>query len=179
MFLRLFLLFTLLPLAELWILIRVGGWLGLGPTLLLVVGTGAAGAWLAKREGLRAWMAVQAEIAEGRPPTDGLTHAMLILVAGVVLITPGVITDIAGLLLLLPPVRTGLIARLRDGFARRIERGSIRVVGGPGGPFGGFGGVGFGGPGGRPDFEARGAPQDPEQPAGREIIVEPEVLSDR
>lgn len=185
MFLRLFLLFTLLPIAELWLLIRIGGWLGVGPTLLLVLGTGAAGAWLAKREGLRAWLAVQSEIAAGRPPTDGLTHAMLILLAGVVLITPGVITDVAGLLLLLPPVRTGLIARLRDGFMRRVERGSITVVGTPGGPFG-FGATGFQDPtrdnpqsreGSQ--FRMRAHPGDPEPPSGREIVIEPEAASDR
>ncbi|MCG8469680.1 MAG: FxsA family protein [Gemmatimonadetes bacterium] len=167
MFLRLFLLFTLLPVAELWILVRMGGWLGVGPTLALVVATGAAGAWLARREGVRAWLDVQSEIAGGRLPTDGLTHAMLILVAGVVLLTPGVITDVAGLLLLLAPVRKGLIARLRAGFRRRIEEGTITVVGGPGPMFGGGFGPRRPDPQGR-DATARGAGY----PNGREIIVD-------
>ncbi len=170
MLLRLFLLFTLIPIAELALLIRIGGWLGLGPTLLLVAGTGAAGAWLARREGLRSWLAVQAELGQGKLPGESLVHAMLILVAGVVLITPGVITDVAGILLLLPPVRKGLIARLRRRFEAQIESGTIGIVGGPGASFTGFSGVAFGGrPASRPP--ERGSAVS-EGRSGREIIVD-------
>ena len=167
MLLRLFLLFTLVPVVELALLIRVGGLLGLGPTLLLVLGTGAAGAWLARREGLRAWLAVRDELAGSQLPGESLVHALLILVAGVVLITPGVLTDIAGILLLLPPVRRGLIAHLRHRLKAQIEAGGIRVVGGPGVHFSGS-----------PGFRARaggrrtgGAGQ---RPGGREIVIEEE-----
>lgn len=170
MFFRLFLLFTLIPIAELALLIRIGGWLGLGPTLLLVVGTGAAGAWLARREGLRSWLAVQGELAQGKLPGESLVHAVLILVAGIVLLTPGVITDVAGILLLVPPVRKGLIARLRERFAGQIERGAIGVVGGSGAPFSGFQGVSFGvRPAGRRPARDSNAVDGL---SGREIIVE-------
>lgn len=124
---RLFLLFTLVPLIEVMLLVRIGGWLGAGPTLLIVVGTGAAGAWLARREGIRSWRAVQSELARGHLPTDHLVHAVIILVAGIVLITPGVITDVLGLLLLIPPVRSSLIAHLHNGFAHQIKRGNFTV----------------------------------------------------
>ena len=173
MLLRLFLLFTLVPVVELALLIRVGGLLGLGPTLLLVLGTGAAGAWLARREGLRAWLAVRNELAGSQLPGESLVHALLILVAGVVLITPGVLTDIAGILLLLPPVRRGLIARLRHRLKAQIEAGGIRVVGGPGVQFSGSPGGFRARPGGRRTGGRRtgGAGQ---RPGGREIVIEEE-----
>ncbi len=142
MLLRLFLLFTIIPVVELALLIRIGGLLGLGPTLLLVVGTGAAGAWLARREGLRAWLAVRDELQGGGLPGESLVHALLILAAGVVLITPGVLTDIAGILLLIPPVRGRLLARVRNWLGRQVEGGAIRVVSGPDGAFDRGGGDG-------------------------------------
>lgn len=117
MLLRLFLLFTLVPLVELAVLIRIGTLFGFAPTLLLVIGTGVTGAWLARREGLRSWRAVQEELTAGRMPGEELVHGLLILVAGVVLITPGVFTDLAGILLLVRPVRTAIIGHLQ----RRLE----------------------------------------------------------
>jgi UPF0716 protein FxsA len=131
MLLRLFLLFTLVPLAELMLLIRIGGLIGLFPTLLLVMATGAAGAWLARAEGLRSWMAVQGELAEGRIPGEELVHGMLVLIAGIVLVTPGVLTDIAGLILLVRPIRQALIRRIRERFTRRLEEGAVPGLGGP------------------------------------------------
>lgn len=120
---RLVLLFTLVPLLELALLLRIGELVGLLPTLALVIGTGVAGAWLARHEGVRAWLAVQRELAAGRLPTEELVHGLLVLVAGAVLITPGVLTDAAGLLLLVRPVRAALIRRLRERYRRRLEEG--------------------------------------------------------
>lgn len=125
MLIRLLLLFTLVPLLELALLLRIGGLVGLLPTLVLVVGTGAAGAWLARQEGVRAWLAVQRELAAGRIPTEELVHGLLVLVAGAVLITPGVLTDAAGLLLLVRPVRRALIRRLRRRYRQRLEQGTL------------------------------------------------------
>ena len=164
---RLFLLFTLVPLVEVVLLVRIGSWLGTGPTLLLIVGTGAAGAGLARREGLRSWLAVQGELAQGNLPTEQLVHAMMILVAGIVLITPGVITDVVGLLLLVPPVRKGLIVRLRNRFTRQIEQGKITVNTSTT-----FGQRPFDHVGSR-DKHRSG------WPAGREILVEDESYPDR
>lgn len=136
MLIRLLLLFTLVPLVELALLLRVGGLIGLGPTILLVVGTGLAGAWMARREGLRSWTAVQEELAAGRFPAGELLHSLLILVAGAVLLTPGVLTDVAGLLLLVRPVRAAAIRGLRGRFEARLE-------GARGAGSGDFGGDGF------------------------------------
>ena len=102
MFLRLFLLFTLVPLIELYLLITIGTYLGAGLTILLVLGTGMAGAYLARLEGWRTWRKIQTECQRGATPANELIDGVLILAAGVLLITPGVLTDAIGLGLLFP-----------------------------------------------------------------------------
>lgn len=118
---RLILLFTVLPLAELSLLLRIGGWLGAGPTVGLVIVTGVVGAWLARREGIRTWGRVQAELAAGHMPGEELLHALLVFVAGLVLVTPGVLTDAAGLLLLVRPAREAIVRRLRKRLAGQVQ----------------------------------------------------------
>jgi UPF0716 protein FxsA len=118
---RLILLFTLLPLAELSLLLRIGEWLGAAPTVGLVIATGVVGAWLARREGLRTWGRVQAELAAGKVPGEELLHALLVFVAGLVLVTPGVLTDVAGLLLLVRPVREIVARRVRRRLAGQVQ----------------------------------------------------------
>jgi UPF0716 protein FxsA len=125
MFLRLFLLFTLVPLVELYALIRLGSLIGAGPTILLVLGTGAAGAWLARREGFRSWSAVQSELAAGRLPAEELLHALVVVIAGVLLVTPGVFTDAFGLLMLIRPVRAAMIRKVRSRIDRSIQSGDV------------------------------------------------------
>lgn len=122
---RLILLFTLLPLAELSLLFKIGEWLGAGATLGLVIGTGVVGAWLARREGLRTWERVRVELAEGHMPGEELLHALLVLIAGVVLVTPGVLTDVAGLLLLVRPIREAVVKRTRKRLAGRVQFQSV------------------------------------------------------
>ncbi|MFO7587377.1 MAG: FxsA family protein [Gemmatimonadota bacterium] len=131
MLIRLLLLFTVVPLLELWLLLRIGDLVGLGPTLGLVVLTGAVGAWLARHEGARAWRAVQEQLAAGRLPGRELLEAVLVLVAGIVLITPGVITDALGLGLLVRPVRARVAERIRRRLGASLE---VRTLGGDGGP---------------------------------------------
>ena len=127
MVLRLFLLFTLVPLVELYVLIRLGGLIGIAPTLAIVLGTGAAGAWLARREGFRSWQAVQSELAAGRLPANELLHALLVLIAGVLLVTPGVFTDAAGLLMLMRPVRATMIRRAQGRLAAAVQRSEVHL----------------------------------------------------
>lgn len=170
MLLRLFLLFTLVPLLELFLLLRIGALIGAGPTVLLVIGTGMAGAWLARSEGLRSWRAVRAELDEGRLPAAELLHSLLILVAGVVLVTPGVLTDLAGLLLLLRPVRRGLIGR--------AERSLRRGAAGGEASFGPRGGAvwwwSFSSPGPRRSEDGRPSEEEPRlrKPGGTEEEAE-------
>lgn len=122
---RLILLFTLLPLVELSLLLRIGEWLGAGPTIGLVIITGVAGAWLARREGLRTWERVRTDIAAGRMPAEELVHALLVLIAGIVLVTPGVLTDAAGLLLLFRPVRDIVARSTRKRLAGQVQFGTV------------------------------------------------------
>lgn len=128
---RLILLFTVVPLVELSLLLRIGEWLGAGATIGLVIATGIAGAWLARREGARTWARVQAEVAAGRIPGEELLHALLVFVAGVVLVTPGVITDVVGLLLLVRPARALVAGRVRKRLAGRVGLHSVGFGTGP------------------------------------------------
>jgi len=121
MWFRLLLAFTLVPLAELWLLLRIGAALGGVQTLAIVVITGVIGASLARREGARAWSAVQTQLSAGLLPGRELLEALLVLVAGIVLVTPGVLTDAAGLALLVRPIRSAVVRRLERRYAKRIE----------------------------------------------------------
>jgi UPF0716 protein FxsA len=123
MFMRLLLLFVLLPLAELALLIQVGRAIGLGWTLAIVVATGFLGATLARRQGLRAWRAIHGELAAGRVPGAALVDGLLILIGGIVLLTPGILTDLAGFALLIPPTRSAVKRSLRRRFEAAIARG--------------------------------------------------------
>ena len=120
MLLRLFLLFTLVPMIELAILIEIGRRIGAGTTIALLILSGFLGAALAKREGLRTLRHIQDDLAAGRLPTDRLIDGLLILLAGVLLITPGVLTDAVGFLLLIPPVRRLVRNRLKKRFQAKI-----------------------------------------------------------
>ena len=118
---RLLLLFTLVPLAELTLLLKVGEWLGAWPTVGLVLGTGFLGAILARREGVRAWTAVHEQLARGQVPGRELLDAVLVLLAGVVLITPGILTDLAGFTLMTRPGRSWVASRLRKRLEGTVE----------------------------------------------------------
>ena len=115
---RLLLLFTLVPIAELAVLIQVGRWVGLWPTLALVIGTGILGATLTRREGLRAWRAFQLEMWEGRVPGRPILDGLSIFVGGALLLTPGLMTDVAGFALLARPSRRWI----QDLVLRRVRR---------------------------------------------------------
>src|SRR4029453_13810914 len=88
--------FILVPLAELAVLIAVGDWIGLVPTLVLLLVVSVAGAWLAKREGLAAWRRLQLALTEGRMPTVEVADGAMILLAGALLLTPGFLSDVIG-----------------------------------------------------------------------------------
>lgn len=126
MFWKLFLGFTLIPLAELYLLINVGGLIGAAPTIAIVIITGAAGAYLARLQGASTMMQVRQNLENGVMPAEQLLDAMLILVAGVVLLTPGFLTDIAGILLLIPFTRNALKRWLRRKFDDMMKSGQVQ-----------------------------------------------------
>lgn len=117
MFGRLFLLFTLGPLIELALLLYFADTFGWRATLVTVVATGLLGAWLVRREGWRAWERIQRDLNEGRMPTNSMIDGLMIFAGGVLLITPGVLSDLLGLALVFPPTR----ALIRRYVRRRFE----------------------------------------------------------
>lgn len=155
--LALFLLFIVLPLIELAVIIQVGSLIGVLPTFAIMVLSALIGSWLCKREGLGVLRRINASLDAGRVPTTELADGALIVLAGCMMITPGFVTDLAGILLLLPPVR----AMVRKVVVARSRRRIDRAVAGAGpagftfirmGDVGGFGGQPFDpfGGGGRP-----------------------------
>jgi len=105
MFAQLLLLFIVVPLIEVLILIKLGSQFGFWPTIFLVIGTGILGAYLAKIYGLTIWSKIQDDLRAGQMPADKLVDGLLILIGGVVLLTPGLLTDILGFMLLIPFTR--------------------------------------------------------------------------
>ncbi len=105
MFRRLLLLFLIVPVIELVLLIKLGDLIGLGPTLLLIVVTALTGAYLLKREGWAAWHRFFQKLNEGGLPGNELADGVIIIVSGALLVTPGVLTDLVGILGLIPATR--------------------------------------------------------------------------
>jgi len=177
---RLALLFVVVPILELLLLIEMGKWIGILPTIGLVMFTGVTGAWLARAEGLRVFLQFQREVATGKLPGQALMDGISVLVGGAFLLTPGVLTDVAGFSLLLPFTRRWIQRRVRKRLEAQIADGSVRVVsmgsfgvGGVGFGSSGFGPAGFGGAGIDPTSEApRSAP--PGMDPSKQIVVEEE-----
>ena len=115
---RLFLLFILVPLVELALLIRLGSYLGVTPTIALILITGTAGAFLARRQGLQAWQRLRRELAAGRFPAEEILDGAFVLGGGLLLLTPGLITDLVGFAALIPRTRALIKSRLQ----RRVHR---------------------------------------------------------
>jgi UPF0716 protein FxsA len=120
---RLILLFVTVPLVELALLIWVGNRIGPLMTVALVIGTGILGATLARLEGLATLRRFQNRMDAGELPHQDIIDGLLILLAGAVLLTPGLLTDTVGFLLLVPPVR----ALVRGEIFRRLEKRFLRV----------------------------------------------------
>ena len=120
--------FIIMPILELTVLLKVHEAVGLPYTLGLVIFTGVTGAFLAKAQGILVMARIRRDLAEGRMPAPQLMDGMMILIAGVLLITPGLITDIVGFLLLAPAVRTAVRAWLRRKMEEKLRNGSMRTT---------------------------------------------------
>ena len=127
MLLGLFFLFTLVPLVELYLLIRLGTYIGTVDTIAIVIGTGVAGGLLAKSQGLAVLDRMRAELNQGRLPAESLFDGLLILIAGAMLITPGLLTDGLGLLLLIPWSRQAFKSWLKGKIQEKISEGEIHI----------------------------------------------------
>lgn len=137
--------------------------MGFWPTVGLVVLTGFAGAALARLEGLRTIWKIRGELARGRLPAGALFDGLGVLLGGVLLLTPGILTDLVGLSFLFPPTRKVLMGRIRRGLEKRLKSGAILVTQVGGLP--GMGSEGFGDPG-----EGWGSPPS----RSGEIVIEAE-----
>lgn len=124
---RIFLFFTIVALVELFILIKIGGHIGALNTILLVIFTVLLGAMLVRMEGLRTLRQIQSSLAQGQLPAEELIDGVLIFAGGILLLTPGVLTDLGALILLLPYTRMHFKRWLRRRFDRMVASGNIRL----------------------------------------------------
>ena len=104
----LFLAFTIVPIVEILLFVWVGSTIGIWPTIAMVVITAIVGSMLVSRQGRATWLELRQELADGGIPTKPIVHGAMILVAGALLLTPGFMTDVVGLSLLVPSVREAL-----------------------------------------------------------------------
>jgi UPF0716 protein FxsA len=118
MFLKLAVIFITIPLIELAVLVWLGTVLGFWPTIALVILTGIAGAALAKLAGVHVVLQIKREVLAGRMPVGHMLDGVLVLIGGLVLLTPGLLTDVFGFALLVPWSRR----RVREAVRRRLER---------------------------------------------------------
>ena len=124
---RLALLFIGLPLLELYILIKIGSYLGPFLTIALIIFSGLLGLLLARFEGLRTLHQIRQSLAQGIVPAEEMVDSVLIFVGGVLFVVPGVITDFAALVLLIPFTRTIFKRWLRRRFDRMVAKGNVRL----------------------------------------------------
>jgi UPF0716 protein FxsA len=124
---RLFFLFIVVPLLELYILIKIGGALGAFQTVALVVFTALLGVVLVRFEGLRTLQQIKQSLSQGIVPAEEMVDGVLIFIGGILLITPGVLTDLFALVLLIPYTRTIFKRWLRRRFDRMIATGNVRL----------------------------------------------------
>ena len=127
MFGRLVLLFTLVPAVEIYLLIQVGAGIGAMNTLLLIVATGVVGAHYARLQGFQVLRRLQDSLASGHLPANEIVDGALLLLGGALLVTPGLLTDAAGLSLVFPPTRERWKRLLLEWLRRKIERGEIVI----------------------------------------------------
>jgi len=122
MFARLLALFICIPLIELYLLFLIGERIGPVPTVALVVVTGFIGASLARQQGFKVWRNIQTELNSGKMPAGELIDGLLVLVGGIVLLTPGLLTDMVGFSLMIPTVRSAVKAKLEKRFQIRTNQ---------------------------------------------------------
>ena len=128
MFFKLALVFILLPLGELTILVYLGLEIGALYTILIVIGTGLLGAFLARNQGLATLSRIRSSLEQGMVPSTELFNGALILVGGLLLLTPGLITDFVGFMLLIPPTRYVIGKWLRGRIMGKIQRHEIHFL---------------------------------------------------
>ena len=128
MFFYLILLFTLVPVGELVLLLRVGVHIGVGNTVFLVVLTGVIGAALAKMQGLLTMQRIQDNLGRGIMPAEEMFNGAMILCGGVLLLTPGFVTDILGLSFLIPLTRNLYKKIIKKHIQKKFDHGDVITI---------------------------------------------------
>jgi len=128
MLFKLLLAFTLIPVAEIYVFIKLGGSIGALNTIVIIILTALAGAYLARMEGTRTLLQIRASLDRGVMPAEEMVDALIIFLAGVVLLTPGFITDAAGLLLLIPASRGWFKKLIRKKLEGSLDRNHIDIT---------------------------------------------------
>ena len=126
-FLRLFLLFTLVPAIELYLIIKVGSMIGALNTILVIIFTGILGAYYARQQGFKVVSSIQWKMQQGTVPGDELVNGAMLLVGGALLITPGFITDFVGFSLIFPPTREAIKTSVTRYLERKVREGEVKV----------------------------------------------------
>ena len=119
--------FTIVPAGELYLLIQAGKVIGAWETIWLVILTGVVGAHMARSQGMSIWLNTQKQIQQGQLPGDNLIQGLLVFVGGLLLITPGFVTDFIGLSFVFPLSRKLIVLVMKKMMARKIKNGSFRV----------------------------------------------------
>lgn len=127
MFIKLLIIFIFVPFLELYILIEAGRILGVGPTIGLIMLTGVAGAWLARSQGVEILRRIQEETARGQMPAITLIDGALVLVGGLLLLTPGFFTDVLGFSFLVPITRELWRKTLNLWLQKQISQGTVTI----------------------------------------------------
>ena len=127
MFFRLFLLFTVVPAIELYLIIKVGSVIGALNTIFIIIFTGILGAYYARQQGFRVVSNIQLKMNQGTVPGDDLVNGAMLLVGGAFLITPGFITDFAGFSLIFPPTREAIKVGVKRYLEKRVRQGEVKV----------------------------------------------------
>lgn len=126
MFIKLLILFTLVPIIELYVLIEAGRQIGVGATIGMIFLTGIAGAYLARSQGFNLINRIQTDLNQGRIPAEEMMDGAMILAGGLLLLTPGFCTDLFGFCLLTPVTRQFFKVWLKKWLDLKIQRGDIR-----------------------------------------------------
>jgi len=127
MFFKLLIIFILVPLIELYFLLEISQFIGVFTTVMVIVFTGAAGVSIAKRQGYQVVNNIRSTLNSGKMPTDDLISALLILIGGVTLLTPGFLTDITGFLLILPGSRDLIGSVVKKYFLKYVKENKVEV----------------------------------------------------
>ena len=122
------LIFILVPVAELGVLLFSGKTIGVWPTLILLIVTGLLGSYLAKKQGINTIRRVQEQIQSGRVPGNEILDGLCVLFGGILLLSPGFLTDILGLVLLLPFIRTLIKPLILKLFRKWIDKNTFTII---------------------------------------------------